>query len=182
MILFDTDILSYFSKLNRFHLLTEMFAGPLLVSPNVKRELHAGIHSGYSELKPALDAIGTGSLEVLTMSKPAQDAISRIGTPPEKGETDSLAYCLSHDGIFFTNDRRAYRRGQELGVQCFRLPSLLRILWTHRLMAPAEVRSLISEMERCLDFTVGGLEEIFAGEVDGYNIESDRYEDKDATD
>ncbi len=182
MILFDTDILSYFSKLNRLHLLTDLFAGPLLVSPNVKQELQAGIQAGYSELKPALDAIRTGSLDVLTMPKSAQDAISSIGTPLEKGETDSLAYCLAHDGIFATNDRRAYRRGQNLGVQCLRLPSLLRLLWVHGIMPPAEVHALISEMEIRLGFTVDQQQEIFAGATDRHNIKLKSLEDNDAAD
>lgn len=176
MILFDTDILSYFSRLNRFHLLI-LFAGPLSVSPNVQRELHEGIQSGYSELKPALDAIQAGDLEVLKMSESAQALLSKVGTPFEKGETDSLAYCLAHGAIFITNDRRAYRRGQRLGAQCLRLPSLLRLLWKHGTLTPAEVRALISEIESRLNFAVGEKKEIFVGAFDRHNADLGTFED-----
>jgi predicted nucleic acid-binding protein len=161
LILFDADILSYFSKLKRLHLLTDLFAGPLLISPNVQRELHEGVQSGHSELKPALDAIRTGDIELLAMSELAQALLPKVGTPLDKGETDSLAYCLAHDAVFVTNDRRAYRRGQRLSVKCLRLPSLLRLLWTHGDLATAEVRSLISMMESRLGFAVDQKEEIF---------------------
>lgn len=144
----------------------DLFATPLLVSRNVECELQKGLCSGHTELQPALDAIQAGTFEVLAMTEPARALVSRIGTPPDKGETDSLAYCLAHDAVFITNDRRAYRRGRELGIQCFRLSSLLRLLWTRGPLTPAEVRSLISEMESRLDFAVGQEEEIFADAPD----------------
>lgn len=166
MIVFDADILSYFSKLDRLHLLVELFAAPLLVSPNVQHELQKGLQSGYKELQSALDLIQAGTLKTLTMTDAARAFMPQIGIAPDKGETDSLAYCLAHDIVFATNDRRAYRRGRELGVQCLRLPTLLRLLWTRRVLNQAGVEDLVAEMEIRLNFVVGDQDEIFANALD----------------
>lgn len=161
MIVLDTDILSYFSKLNRLQLLTDLFATPLLVSPNTRRELEEGFQLGYRGLQPALDLIQTGSLEVLTMTEAARALVSRMRTAPGKGETDSLAYCLAHHAVFVTNDRRTYRQGRKLGIQCLRLPTLLRLLWTHGVLDRVGVQELVAEIETRLNFAVGDQEAIF---------------------
>ena len=166
MIVFDADILSYFSKLNRLQLLIDLFTVPLLVSPNVQRELEKGIELDYKGLEPVLDLIQTGTLEVLTMTDAVQALVPQMGTSPDKGETDSLAYCLAFNAVFATNDRRAYRHGRRLGVQCLRLSSLLRLLWTRELLDQEDVQGLIAEMEARLNFVVGAQEEIFADESD----------------
>ena len=162
MIVFDADILSYFSKLNRLHLLVETFTAPLLISPNVQRELQAGSQLGYKGLQPALELIQAGTLQVLTMTDAAHALVPQVSIAPDKGDTDSLAYCLAHDIVFVTNDRRAYRLGCKLGIQCFRLPTLLRLLWTRGPLHQADVRDLITEIEARLHFVVSNQERIFA--------------------
>ena len=161
MIVLDANILSYFARLNRLHLLTELFSAPL-VSPNTQRELQEGIQQGYVELQAALQWIRSGACQVLTMTAEAQANLPLVGLPPDKGETDSLAYCLTYDIPFMTNDGRAWRRGRRLGVQCVSLSELLRLFWKRDLLSQEEVREIIVAMEDGLGFIIGDQEAIFS--------------------
>ena len=155
MIVFDADILSYFAKLNRLHLLVDLFAPPLLVSPNTYRELQKGVSLGYQGLQPILQSIQDGVFEILTTTEEASARLQEVGLAVDKGEADSLAYCLAHSVPFVTNDRRAYRRGTSLGVQCISLAVLLRLFWKRGLLSRAEVQEVIVEMENRLEFVIG---------------------------
>ena len=161
MIVFDADILSYFAKLNRLHLLADLFAPPLLVSPNTYRELQKGVNLGYKELQPVLQGVRDGTFEMLVVTEKESASIQHLGLAMDKGEADSLAYCLAHNVPFVSNDRRACRRGQSMGVQCLSLSVLLRLFWQRGLLSQAEVKQLIAEMEDQLGFVVGDRDAIF---------------------
>ena len=162
MIVLDADIVSYFSRLGRLRLLLDLFVVPVAVSPNVQHELEQGLQAGYQGLEAALALIQSGAIKTLAMTDAAYAWLRRLGLPPDKGEADSLAYCLAHDAIFVTNDKRAHRRGSHLGARCMSLSSLLRLAWKRGILDPAEVRTLISEMETRLGIVVSDRDEILA--------------------
>jgi len=162
VVVLDTDIVSYFSRLNRLRVLLDLFAAPVFVSPNVQRELQEGFQLGYEGLRPALSLIQAGTIKVLTITDAERALIPQVGLAPEKGETDSLAYCMTHGAVFVTNDKRAYHRAHRLGVQCFRLPALLRSLWMRGVLDQAGVRALIAEIETRLGIALLDQDEIFA--------------------
>jgi len=161
LIVFDTDILSYFARVGRLQLLIDLFGAPLRLSPNVHRELQAGFVAGHRNLLPALEGLQTNILAVLKLVDVERARMPQVGIPLDKGETDSLAYCLVHDAMFVTNDKRAFERGKRLGVICVRLPAVLRLLWMRGLLSQDGVRALVAEMESTLNMMVGDQDEIF---------------------
>ena len=107
MILLDTNILSILAKVDRLGLLFSVLGRDLAVSPNVQRELEEGILAGHQVLQPALDIIQQERIRVVVLAEAERQRFPRIPFGPEKGEADSLAYCLEHEAIFLTNDERA---------------------------------------------------------------------------
>lgn len=164
--LLDTNILSVFAKLDRLGLLLQSLDVPLAVSPNVHRELRDGLALGYEDLRPALELIDAGQLQVVPIGDAEQRFLTRIPFQPEKGEADSLAWCLAHGGTFVTNDKRAARRASALGVHVVRQRDVLRALWVKGVLSVKQVRALIGEMETRLGIVLPDQDEIFADAPD----------------
>lgn len=165
--LLDTNILSVFAKLGRLELLFQILDAPLAVSPNVHSELQDGMSLGYKDLKPALELIETGRLQVILIGDVEQEEfLARVPFQPEKGEADSLAWCLAHKGTFVTNDRRAARRASDLGVLVVRQRDVLRDLWMKGVLSVKQVYALIGEMETRLGIVLPDQDEIFADAPD----------------
>ncbi|MBC8448483.1 MAG: hypothetical protein H8D78_12115 [Chloroflexi bacterium] len=160
--LLDTNILSVFAKLDRLRLLFRVLDAPLSVSPNVYRELQEGLALGYADLRPALELIESGQWTVVPIGDAEQVSLAQGPFQPEKGEADSLAWCLTHSGTFVTSDKRAARRASDLGVHVMGQRDILRDLWVKGILSVHEVRALIGEMETRLDIVLPDQEEIFA--------------------
>ncbi len=160
--LLDTNILSVFAKLGRLELLFQILDTPLAVSPNVYRELQNGMSLGYKDLQSALELIETGRLQVILIGDMEQEFLARVPFQPDKGEADSLAWCLAHGGTFVTNDRRAARRASDLGVHIARQRDVLRNLWVEGVLPVEQVYALIDEMETRLGIILPDRDEIFA--------------------
>ncbi len=166
MILLDNNILSILSKVNRLDLLFSVLGGDLAISPNVQRELEAGIQAGHQVLQPALDLIQQGRITIVKLTSKERQWLSQIPFEPETGEMDSLAYCLEHGTAFLTNDERAYRRGKVLGTNCVLLRAFLRSIWEDGIASQREVRRLIADLEDRAGMVVKYQEEIFANATD----------------
>jgi predicted nucleic acid-binding protein len=162
MILLDNNILSILSKVNRLDLLFSVLGNDLAVSPNVQRELEAGIQAGHQVLQPALDLMQQGRITIVKLTSKEHQWFPRIPFGPETGEADSLAYCLEHRTLFLTNDERAYRRGKALGANCVLLRAFLRSMWEDGIASQSEVRRLIVDLEDRASMIVKYQEEIFA--------------------
>lgn len=166
MILLDSNILSILAKVDRLDLLFSVLGGNLVVSPNVQRELEAGIRAGYQVLQPVLDIIQQERIKVVVLAEAERRWFPRIPFEPEKGETDSLAYCLEQGATFLTNDERAYRRGKALGASCVLFKAFLRSMWEDGIASRDEVRRLITGLEAKAGMVVKYQNEIFADASD----------------
>jgi predicted nucleic acid-binding protein len=164
--LLDTNILSVFAKLGRLELLFQVLDTPLAVSPNVRRELESGLALGYENLRPALELLETGQLRPISLGATEQGVLARVPFPPDKGEADSLAWCMAHMGTFVTNDERAARRASDLGVPVIRQRDILRALWVKGLLSIEQVRALIVEMETRVGIILPDQDGIFADPSD----------------
>ncbi|MEE8390030.1 MAG: type II toxin-antitoxin system VapC family toxin [Anaerolineae bacterium] len=166
MILLDSSVLSILAKVDRLDLLFVVLGDDLAVSPNVQRELEKGIRAGYQVLQPALDTIRQGQVTVVAITEVERRQFSRIPFRAEKGEADSLAYCLEHGAIFLTNDERAYRRGKALGINCVLFKAFLRSIWEDGGASRQEVRQLITDLETKAGMVIKYQDEIFADAPD----------------
>ena len=166
MILLDSNILSILAKVDRIGLLFAVLGDELAVSPNVQRELEEGVRAGYQVLQPALDIIRQGRVQVIALTAVEHRQFARIPFGAEKGEADSLAYCLEHGATFLTNDGRAYRRGKALGVNCVLLKAFLRSMWVDGIVSQQEARQLIADLEIKAGMVVRYKDEIFANAHD----------------
>ena len=166
MILLDTNILSILAKVDRLGLLFSVLGRDLAVSPNVQRELEEGILAGHQVLQPALDIIQQKRIRVVVLAEAERQRFPRIPFGPEKGEADSLAYCLEHGAIFLTNDERAYRRGRAIGVNCLLFKAFLRSMWEDGFASRDEVRRLIADLETKAGMVVKYRDEVFADAPD----------------
>jgi len=164
--LLDTNILSVFAKLGRLELLFQVLGAPLVISPNVQRELQSGLALGYENLRPALALLETGQLQAISIEAAEQGLLARVPFPPDKGEADSLAWCIAHAGTFVTNDERAARRASALGVHVVRQRDILRALWVKGLLSIEQVRALIVEMETRVGIILPDQDGIFADPSD----------------
>lgn len=164
--LLDTNVLSVFAKLDRLELLFQVLDAPLAVSPNVRHELQDDLALGYESLRPAFELIETGQLQVVSIEDAEQKFLAQVPFQPEKGEADSLAWCLAHAGTFVTNDKRAARRASDLGVPVVRQRDVLRRLWVKGILSVKQVYALLAEMETRLGVVLPDRDEIFADAPD----------------
>lgn len=148
MILVDTNVVTTFAKVGKLPLLFAATANTLYISPNVYRELQEGVVKGYAVLQAVLDLLAVGQIQVITLTEADQSTAAQLPLAAAKGEVDSLAYCLNHEALFLTNDRRAGNLGSSLGVTCLTLATILRRLWRSGKLSKTQVTALIREIEQ----------------------------------
>ncbi|MCB0061931.1 MAG: hypothetical protein KDE19_07445 [Caldilineaceae bacterium] len=138
-ILFDTNVLSLFARIDRLELLFSTFvdahnAHQLYVSPSIKRELEMGFHNGTAYISNCLARIDAGDLQVLQPT----DADRRFGRnlPPKlgAGEVEAIALCQRLNLVFVSHDRKATNYCERVGIQSIKLIALIeRLRRAHRL-------------------------------------------------
>jgi predicted nucleic acid-binding protein len=69
MIVFDTDILSMFAKIDAIHLLKQLFGKKVVMTPKVRDEISAPLEYGYTFPFKALSAIKTIPLTAEALSE-----------------------------------------------------------------------------------------------------------------
>ena len=148
MILADTNMLSTFLKVGRLKLLSDVFnAKALNVSPNVKKELKAGIGQGIHGLEGASDCLKAGTILVLETTSREKELADGMPQSFGRGERDSLAICKERKVAFLTNERKVVNYCGKNGIECFDLYDILSSLWKLKILTKAEVRLLIGEIE-----------------------------------
>ncbi len=72
-IIFDTNVLSLFAKVNRLDLLPQFFTAPLstvplYITPTIQHEVEIGLQNGVDYLEDALQFVEAGYLQIITLS------------------------------------------------------------------------------------------------------------------
>lgn len=83
-VIFDTNVLSLFARIQRLDLLQQIFAASrtgvhFYITPTIQRELVAGIQNKVSYLADALQLIKTGQVQVI-QPIPAESSIHQQST------------------------------------------------------------------------------------------------------
>lgn len=87
---------------------------------------------------------------ILSLHPAADDQHFMAALPPtlDSGERESMAICKRLGATFATNERRVKHHCRENGIDCVNLLEILRALWELDILTPAEVQTLITEIEQ----------------------------------
>jgi predicted nucleic acid-binding protein len=144
MIVFDTDILSMFAKIDAIHLLKQLFGKKVVMTPKVRDEISAPLEYGYTFPFKALSAIKTIPLTAEALSEYArlQENLS-LG----RGELEAIAYCKVKKCALATNDAKAREFAEMEGISVISLQAILKALWKKGLKSKGEVRQILERIK-----------------------------------
>lgn len=165
LVISDTNILSSFAAAQAFPLLQLLFAKSVIyIPPAVRQELQVGLNYGQAHLKIILEAITTNQLQILDLSASEKHLAGSLPRKLNAGESEAIALSQIRGATLLSNDKRAIRYCDRQGIEALDLIDLLRLLWKRNILSQAEVKNLISEMERVenLRLTPSQRREIFA--------------------
>ena len=147
MIVFDTDVLSTFAKVNKLNLLFELFNGnELFYTPSVKLDLQRAQEKDYG----FVERIFNYRFKIIPLSKKETESANKIGIRRKdlhRGEIESLALCKLRNYIFVSNDKRALKVAESLEITCLSLSDILRSFITENILTISETEQLIKEIE-----------------------------------
>lgn len=144
MIVFDTDILSMFAKIDAVDLLKRLFGEKAVITPRIRDEISAPLEYGYTFPFKVLQTIKTVPLSNETIEEYArfQEYLS-LG----KGELEGIAYCKIEKCIFVTNDIKAREFAKSEGVSVISLQAILKALWKKKMKSKEEVRHILERIK-----------------------------------
>jgi len=147
-VVFDTDVITTFSKIKRLDLLQKLFPRDEFFIPlAVHNELIKAQEIGYEF---AEHVIGSRLFETLTLSNEEKDFVNELSWKRKSlssGEKEAIALCKYREYALITNDRVAKNACDENSIEFFDLGMLLKTLWKSKIMSKEEVDKLIDEIE-----------------------------------
>ena len=144
MVVFDTDVLSMFAKIDAVDLLKDLFGEKAIITPKIKDEISVPLEYGYTFPLKVISTIKSVPLsnEVLEEYARLQKSLS-LG----KGELEAIAYCKVEKCIFVTNDIKAREFAKSEGVSVISLQAVLRALWKAEIKNKEEVRQILERIK-----------------------------------
>lgn len=147
MILVDTDVLSAFAKIGATELLRVLFdEDSLSLTPSVWQEI--ALSQGYSYFNLLIDELNQQKIVLLALTEAESRLAGQLSLTLGAGERESLAVAQSRSGILLANEKRVMHYANQLGVECYRIPTILRALWQKQIITKSEVEALIEAIER----------------------------------
>lgn len=147
-LVFDTDILSTFGKIQKLDLLRKLIPDvPFLIPPSVYDELLRAKDHGYDFVDYVFesDIFEVTSLcnEELLILKELKEEKASLG----KGELEGLSICKYKSFILITNDTSAKNACDFYGIEFIDLSMILKSLLEENILTYNDVRTLIDEIE-----------------------------------
>ncbi len=146
-VIFDTDVISAFAKINALDLLKKLFSEhDVFITPEIYEELSVAVDYGYSfplRIFEEFTIMNPDEKEVATYREFLRSN-RRIG----KGELEAISICINRKYYFSSMDEAAISFAEANGVTTISLYSILRSLWESGIMKKGEVQGLISKMEQ----------------------------------
>jgi len=147
IIIFDTDILSAFAKIEALSLLKTLFSKhEIYITPEIYGELNVPIDYGYTF---PLDIFK--NFKVINPDNEEQETyrtLLRTNRRIGKGELEAISICISRKWIFSSMDEVAISFALANGVITISLHSILRSLWESGILAKNEVEEIILKIEQ----------------------------------
>lgn len=144
MVVFDTDVLSMFAKIDAVDLLKDLFGEKAIITPKIKDEISVPMEYGYTF---PLKVIST--IESVPLSNDVLEEYGRLQKSLSlgKGELEAIAYCKVEKCIFVTNDIKAREFAKSEGVSVISLQAVLRALWKAKIKSKEEVRQILERIK-----------------------------------
>jgi len=151
MVIFDTDILSMFAKVDAIGLLKHLFGEKMLITPKIRDEILAPLEYGYTFPLKVISTIRT-----IPLSNKALEEYERLQENLNlgKGELECIAYCKVEKCIFATNDTKAREFAKQKGVSVISLQSILKSLWKKKIKSKEEIRQLLEKIKEADNLAV----------------------------
>jgi len=142
MIIFDTDILSIFAKVNRLDLLKNLFS-VIYITPMIREELFIPLEYGYRfPLKILSDSV------VIIPNEQELDIYTKLRLKLGKGEAEAISIAKSRKLLFATNDKVAQKVAKENSVKVISLQAILKACWKKKILPKEQVLNLIEDIKR----------------------------------
>ncbi|MEZ4735590.1 MAG: type II toxin-antitoxin system VapC family toxin [Caldilineaceae bacterium] len=147
-VLFDTNVLSLFARVERLPLLLQAFANlhqakQIYISPTIQQELVRGIQNGAAYLQAALQLVITGDLQTVYPSKADQQFIYSLPAKLAAGEAEAIALCYRLNLVFISHDRKAVNYCERVGIASIKLDVLLNRLRAAGLLTETEIAKML---------------------------------------
>lgn len=151
MVIFDTDILSMFAKIDAISLLKQLFAEKIAITPKIRDEISAPLEYGYTFPSKVISTI-----KIVPLSNEALKEYGRLqkNLSLGKGELECIAYCKIEKCIFITNDVKAREFAKRKGVSVISLQAILKVLWKKKIRSKEEVRHLLERIKEADNLAV----------------------------
>ena len=154
MVVSDTNILGSFAAAEALPSLFALLATDVItLPPAVEAEIQAGVTRGATHLQRLLDLLADGRLVVVSLDEQVQAMAATLPRKLNAGEREAIALAAQRRAVLLTNDRRALSYCAAAQIATLDLKQLLRGLWVRKVARQAEVRAMITQMER-VDRTV----------------------------
>lgn len=163
MVLADTNILSTFAKIGELSLLMRLFSEEGIgVVPAVYEELSQGVSKGYVSLQAALEIIQRQDIVLVVPN--AEETLKKSALPAsfDTGERETIVVAKARGAKILTNERLVKNWCQQVGLQYWDLPGILRALWRTHLLTKEQVRSLVTQIVEKDRIVFRDQEQIFA--------------------
>lgn len=149
IVISDTNILSSFAAAEALSLLQQLFAqAQIAIPPSVRQELQAGLERGKAHLDVVLQAIASGQILVLALSREEVQQLDGFPARLNLGEREAIALTVTRRATLLSNDRRAINYCRQQQVRVVSLVDLLRLLWVRQVVRQDEVRAVIAKMRQ----------------------------------
>ena len=144
MIIFDTNILSMFAKIDKVDLLLKL-SDEIVLVPEIKRELSVPLEYGKNWPEKILNISKTiypNEKEQRLFEEFLSDT-RRLGS----GELQALAVCKIRGYIFCSFDRVALNFARKKGIKCMNLHDIFRELLRKDVLTSDDITRLVREIE-----------------------------------
>ncbi len=147
-VLFDTNVLSHFAKIERLPLLLQAFADihrvkQLYVSPVIQRELEMGFQRGASYIQAALQLIADGDIQIMRPTKADQQFIHSLPAKLAAGEAEAIALCHRLNLVFISHDRKAVNYCERTGISSIKFEVLVNRLKVAGMLTESEIAEML---------------------------------------
>lgn len=140
MIIFDTDILSVFAKINRLELIRKLFR-TIHITPMIREELTAPLEYGYDFPK---DILNNSSVIIPTLDELV--LYNKFKVRLGKGEAEAISIAISRKLLLATNDRVAQKVAKENGVGIISLQAILKASVKRQFLTLNDLNEIISDI------------------------------------
>lgn len=140
MIIFDTDILSIFAKINRLELIKKLFK-TIHITPMIREEITAPLEYGYDFPN---DVLNNSSVIIPTLEE--LGLYNKFKVRLGKGEAEAISIAIRRKLLFATNDRVAQKVAKENGVDIISLQAILKASLKRQFLTLNEFNEIINNI------------------------------------